>query len=129
LKVLLLDTQLVLWMVLAPERLSRAARRLIEARSQPLAFSDVTLWEVSLKTSLGRPGFDVDARQLQTALLAEGLEEMAIKPLHLFALAHLPWVHRDPFDRMLIAQAQTEGIVLMTADATLKRYGHAVRKV
>jgi len=126
---LLLDTHLALWMTLAPERLSRTARRLIESRSQPLAFSDATLWEVSLKTSLGRPGFEVDARQLQGALLAEGLDEIAIQPQHLFALAHLPWVHRDPFDRVLVAQAQTDGIVLLTADTTLKGYGRMVRVV
>jgi PIN domain nuclease of toxin-antitoxin system len=126
---LLLDTHLVLWMALAPERLSKPARRLIESRAQALAFSDTTLWEVAIKTSLGRDGFQVDAAALRSGLLAEGLTELAIRPEHLFALGRLPWHHRDPFDRLLVAQAVVEKLTLLSADAALKAYGRFVRVV
>ncbi len=124
---LLLDTHLVLWMALAPERLSKPARRLIESRVQALAFSDATLWEVAIKTSLGREGFHVDAAALRSGLLAEGLTEVPIRPEHLFAVARLPWHHRDPFDRLLVAQAGVEKVTLLSADAALKAYGRCVR--
>jgi PIN domain nuclease of toxin-antitoxin system len=126
---LLLDTHLVLWAALAPERLSAAARRLIESRTQPVAFSDASLWEVAIKSSLGRPGFAVDASALRKGLLAAGFDELSIRAEHVLAVAGLPWLHRDPFDRLLVAQAAVEGWTLLTADAVLKRYGRQVRKV
>lgn len=126
---LLLDTHLVLWMALAPERLSKTARRLVEPRAQALAFSDATLWEVAIKTSLGRDGFEVDPAALRSGLLGEGLTEIAIRPEHLFAVARLPWHHRDPFDRLLVAQAAFEKLTLLSADAALKAYGRFVRVV
>ena len=126
---LLLDTHLVLWMALAPERLSKPARRLIESRAQALAFSDATLWEVAIKSSLGRDDFVVDAAALRSGLLAEGLTELAIRPEHLFAVGRLPWHHRDPFDRLLVAQATVEKLTLLTVDVALKDYGRLVRVV
>jgi PIN domain nuclease of toxin-antitoxin system len=126
---LLLDTHLVLWAALAPERLSAAARRLIESRLQPVAFSDATLWEVAIKSSLGKPGFSVDAAALRKGLLAAGFDELPIRAEHVIAVAGLPWLHRDPFDRLLVAQAAVEGLTLLSVDAQLKRYGRHVRKV
>lgn len=126
---LLLDTHLVLWSALAPERLPGAARRLIESRQQVVAFSDATLWEVAIKSSLGRPGFSVDAAALRKGLLSAGFDELPIRAEHVLAVAGLPWLHRDPFDRLLVAQAAVEGLTLLSADAQLKRYGRHVRKV
>lgn len=126
---LLLDTHLVLWAALAPERLSAAARKLIVARQQPVAFSDASLWEVAIKSSLGKPGFAVDAAALRRGLLAAGFDELAIRAEHVLAVDGLPWLHRDPFDRLLVAQAAVEGWTLLTAHAVLKRYGRHVRKV
>jgi PIN domain nuclease of toxin-antitoxin system len=127
--VLLLDTHLVLWAAFEPGRLSPKARTLLENRAEPLAFSLATIWELAIKTSLQRPGFAVDVPRLHAGLLDEGFAELALKPPHLFRAAKLPWLHRDPFDRLLVAQAIEEGAQLLTADAALKAYGRFVKLV
>ena len=126
---LLLDTHLVLWSALDPGRLSAKARRILQSRESPLAFSLVTLWEVAIKTSLGRPDFMVDPRRLHDGLLTAGFQEIQILAGHLVRVASLPWVHRDPFDRLLVAQAMDERITLLTVDSTLAGYGRSVRVV
>ncbi|MCG3189154.1 MAG: hypothetical protein LKCHEGNO_01427 [Burkholderiaceae bacterium] len=123
----LLDTQLVLWLAFEPLRLPARTSRLLADRATPAAFSLVSLWEVAVKTSLGRPDFLVDARELREGLLDQGFSELGIRAEHLYRVAALPWIHRDPFDRLLVAQAMEEGLVLLSADRTLKRYGKAVR--
>jgi len=125
----LLDTHLVLWAAFEPQRLSSRAAKLLRDRSTPVAFSLATLWEVAIKTSLGRPDFAVDARRLRDGLLDQGFAEWPIKAEHLFRVAQLPWVHRDPFDRLLVAQAIEDKITLLTADRTLLRYGKSVRAI
>jgi PIN domain nuclease of toxin-antitoxin system len=125
----LLDTHLILWAAFEPGRLGPKASRQLRSREQPLAFSHASLWEVAIKTSLARPGFAVDSRELQQALIAEGFIELPITALHIARVSALPWVHRDPFDRMLVAQAMDDGLLLLTADATLKGYGRFVRVV
>lgn len=126
---LLLDTHLLLWTALTPERLSPRATHLISQRASPMAFSVVSLWEVAIKTSLGRPDFQVDAQALRTGLLEEGFFELGIQPAHVMGVGVLPWIHKDPFDRLLVAQAKHEGIVLLSADKTLRGYGKMVRSV
>lgn len=126
---LLLDTHLVLWAAFDPGRLSNKAARRLRSRRQPLAFSLASLWEVAIKTSLGRPDFSVDAKLLHRALLEEGFVELPLQAAHIARVARLPWVHRDPFDRMLVAQSLTEPLLLLTADSALARYGAAVRVV
>ncbi len=124
---LLVDTHLLLWAAFEPARLTPKAAKLLTSREATLAFSLATIWEVAIKTSLGRPDFSVDPALLHRALLAEGFVEWPIRAPHLFRLATLPWVHRDPFDRLLVAQAIEDQITLLTADATLKRYGRFVK--
>jgi PIN domain nuclease of toxin-antitoxin system len=126
---LLVDTHLLLWAAFEPDRLSAKAVKTLQSRDTPLAFSLATIWEVAIKTSLGRPEFSVDPGVLHRALVGEGFVELPIKAAHLIRLATLPWVHRDPFDRLLVAQAMEEGLTLLTADATLKRYGRFVKPV
>ncbi|MFO1294579.1 MAG: type II toxin-antitoxin system VapC family toxin [Rubrivivax sp.] len=126
---LLVDTQLLLWAAFDPTRLSPKAAGLLRLRATPLAFSLATIWEVAIKTSLGRPDFSVDPGLLHRALQDEGFVELPIRAAHLVRVANLPWVHRDPFDRLLVAQAMEEQFTLLTADATLKRYGRFVRVV
>ena len=126
---LLLDTHLVLWAAFEPQRLSPKAAKALASRDVPLAFSLATLWEVAIKTSLGRPGFSVDPALLHRALLDEGFVELAIQAPHVLRVARLPWLHRDPFDRLLVAQAIEEGLTLLTADAALRRYGRFVKVV
>jgi len=84
---------------------------------------------VAIKTSMARPGFAVDPERLRLALLAEGFNEMPIQAAHVVRVASLPWLHRDPFDRLLVAQAAEERLTLLTADAALKGYGRFVKVV
>lgn len=125
----LLDTHLVLWAAFEPDRLSAKARALLQSREQALAFSLATVWEVAIKTSLKRADFSVDPAALHAGLLAAGFAELAIEAHHLSRVAQLPWIHRDPFDRLLIGQALAEGMKLLTVDATLKGYGKFVKVV
>lgn len=122
----LLDTQLLLWLAIAPERLPAALRGNLSDRRLPLLYSVVSLWEVAIKTSLDKPGFLVDATQLRAGLKQQGLQELGIAPEHCLAVQHLPWIHRDPFDRLLVAQAIQAEITLLTADRILSGYGAQV---
>ena len=127
--VLLIDTHLLLWGAFEPARLSPAARKILQSRDSELAFSLASIWEVAIKTSLGRADFKVDPALLHRASVAEGFAEWPISLQHLARVALLPWVHRDPFDRLLVAQALEDGLTLLTVDATLKRYGRFVKVV
>ena len=122
----LLDTQLLLWLAVAPERLPVHLRQLLQDRRIPFLFSVASLWEVAIKSSLGKPSFQVDAKALRRGLLAEGLQELPLAVEHCLAVQHLPWVHRDPFDRLLVAAARETGFQLITADRTLLAYGPEV---
>jgi PIN domain nuclease of toxin-antitoxin system len=96
-------------------------------RKRPIHYSLVSLWEVAIKASLGRPDFQIDATALRHGLQCEGFLELAIAWEHVLGVQHLPWIHRDPFDRLLVVQARQEGLLLLTADRTLRNYGEAVR--
>lgn len=122
----LLDTQLLLWLAIAPERLPATLRGNLSDRRLPLLYSVVSLWEVAIKTSLNKPGFLVDATQLRDGLKQQGLQELGIAPEHCLAVQNLPWIHRDPFDRLLVAQAIQAEITLLTADHILSGYGSHV---
>ena len=126
---LLLDTHVLLWAVGWPDRLSKSARRMLGNDQNRLYFSVVSLWEITIKRTLGRKDFRVDPRQLRRGLLEHGYSELVVTGEHAVAIDRLPEVHRDPFDRMLIAQAEVEGFVLLTADDELKAYGGPVRLV
>lgn len=126
---LLLDTHLLLWAAGAPGRLSAQARALIEAPDNVLFFSPASLWEIAIKRGLGRPDFQIDVHLLRRGLLDNGYEELAIGSEHALATDSLPPIHKDPFDRMLVAQATVEGMVLLTADALVAQYPGPVCKV
>ena len=126
---LLLDTHLLLWSAGKPERLSTEARALIEALDNELFFSSASLWEVVIKRGLGRDDFKVDARLLRRGLLDNGYSELPIGSEHVVAIDNLPAIHKDPFDRILVAQAQVEGITLLTTDTTVAKYSGPIRLV
>ena len=125
----LLDTHLLLWAAGAPERLSAKARNLLLATDSRLVFSAASLWEIAIKRTLGRADFNVDPRRLWRMLLVNGYTELAVNSEHTIAVSELPLIHRDPFDRILVAQARVEGLVLLTVDKLVARYGEGVRKV
>ncbi len=126
---LLLDTQILLWAAGQPERLPAAARKLINNPLNELLFSAASLWEIAIKSNLGRPDFRVEPRLLRRGLLDNGYTELPVTSQHAVSIDALPPLHRDPFDRLLLAQALSEGVTLVTGDAQLARYPGPVRKV
>lgn len=126
---LLLDTQLLLWAASEPDRLPFVAREAILNPDNDLVFSVASLWEVTIKTALGRPDFTFDPRLLRRGLMENGYVELPIFGEHAIGLSVLPNLHRDPFDRILVAQAIAEEIVLMTTDEMIARYPAPVRLV
>jgi PIN domain nuclease of toxin-antitoxin system len=126
---LLLDTHLLLWAAGQPDRLSTAALNYIESPDNQLFFSAASLWEINIKRSLGRPDFHVDPRVLRRGLIDNGYAELSVRSDHAWQLDALPNRHKDPFDRILLAQALFEGLTLLTADHHLAQYAVPVRIV
>lgn len=125
----LLDTHLLLWAALKPDRLSRAARAHLDDKTSGLMFSAAAMWEVAVKTARGRANFTTDARLLRRGLIENGYTELEITSEHGAATAGLPDIHRDPFDRIQVAQARVEGLVLLTSDSVVAEYGSPVELV
>jgi PIN domain nuclease of toxin-antitoxin system len=125
----LLDTHLLLWAAGRTDRLTDEVRTLIDDPLNEPVFSPASLWEIAIKCGLGRTDFQVDARLLRRGLLDNGYLELAITSEHAVAVAGLPPIHKDPFDRLLVAQSLVEGITLLTADPLVARYPAPVQKV
>ena len=125
----MLDTHLLLWTAGASKKMSRKASRLIENRDNRLYFSPASIWEVVIKNWLGRKDFKVDANLLCKRLLENDYAELPITSAHALAVNDLPDIHQDPFDRIMIAQADCEGMLLLTSDKLLKDYSAAVRVI
>lgn len=126
---LLLDTHILLWTAAEPDKLSSQASTLISEKSNQLYFSAASLWEVVIKNGLGRPDFYIDPHILRRGLMDNGFLELSISSQHTLAMSHLPDIHKDPFDRILVAQAETEGFLLLTSDELVGRYPGPVRLV
>ena len=126
---LLLDTHLLLWAAGEPKRLPKDIRTLLEDRDNELLFSAASLWEVAIKSGLGRKDFRVEARLLRRGLLDNGYSELPIVSDHVVAIESLPPIHKDPFDRVLVAQAMVEGITLLTNDPVVAQYPGPIRKL
>lgn len=123
----LLDTHVLLWAALTPERLSPEVRSVLEDQATALFFSAASLWEIAIKQGLGRADFQVDARVLRRSLIDNGYSELPIGSDHAVAMDSLPPIHKDPFDRLLVAQATVEGITLLTSDRLVAQYPGPVR--
>lgn len=126
---LLLDTHLLLWAAGRPNRLSATARKLIDAPTNELLFSAASIWEVAIKRGLGRSDFQADPRLLRRGLLDNGYSELPVLSDHVVGLDNLPPIHKDPFDRLLLAQATVEGIMLLTGDPVVAKYPGPIREV
>jgi PIN domain nuclease of toxin-antitoxin system len=126
---ILLDTHLLLWAAGEPRRLSRQTRALLDDPAHELLFSAASLWEVAIKRGLGRKDFTVDARLLRRGLLDNGYGELPISSDHVVATESLPPLHKDPFDRILVAQATIEGVILLTTDSLISKYPGPIRMV
>jgi PIN domain nuclease of toxin-antitoxin system len=126
---LLLDTHLLLLGAGEPHRIPTAARAMLNDADNTLLFSAASLWEIAIKRALGRDDFQLDPRLLRRGLFDNGYLELTITSEHAIAVDLLPPIHRDPFDRILVAQATIEGITLLTADPLVARYPGPVRHV
>jgi PIN domain nuclease of toxin-antitoxin system len=124
---LLLDSHLLLWAASDPERISTNARDLIAASER--YFSAASLWELAIKSALGRTDFVVDIAALYAGLRDNQYGELPVTSAHALFTTSLPPIHKDPFDRILVAQAALEGLTLLTADSTVAQFGAAVRLV
>lgn len=126
---LLLDTHVLLWAAGSPDQLPPGARALLDDPDNELVFSAASLWEITIKRSVGRTDFQVDARVLRRGLLDNGYLELPITSEHAVFIDSLPSIHKDPFDRILVAQATVEGITLLTGDALVAQYPGPIRAI
>jgi PIN domain nuclease of toxin-antitoxin system len=126
---LLVDTHLLLWAAARSRRLPKEARRLLESTRNEVYYSAASLWEIAIKLGLRRAEFQVDLGRLLIALSQMGFLELPVTGAHAERVAALPPLHKDPFDRMLVAQSLCEPLVLLTNDEVLGGYGELVRVV
>jgi len=126
---LLLDTHVLLWAAGRVARLSVEARALIEDPANHLVFSAISILEIAIKFSLGRADFRTEPAIFRNGLLSNGYEELPMTGSHAIAVASLPPIHKDPFDRILVAQAKFEGMTLLTSDPLVAQYPVALRLV
>ena len=126
---LLLDTHILLWAVGEPEKLSESIRSLLTTSENMLFFSAASIWEIVIKLGLGREDFKIDPYRLRKMLLAHGYTELVVTTEHALKVYSLPFLHKDPFARLLIAQARTEGMLLLTGDSSVSQYQESVLAV
>jgi len=122
----LLDTHILLWAIGGSRRLPRQARQAILDPANEILFSAASIWEIAIKSQVRRGDFDADPAEIATAAIDSGFDELPVRAQHGALTARLAMHHRDPFDRLLIAQAMTEPARLITVDARLRRYSDLV---
>jgi len=120
---------LLIWTKSDPQRLSNSARDHIIDTTNVLYFSSASIWEISIKRQRGRPDFKIDPHLLHETLLDDGYTELPVVSFHAFGIVTLPMIHKDPFDRILIAQAAHEGCLFLTSDSRLATYPGPIRLV
>jgi PIN domain nuclease of toxin-antitoxin system len=123
----LLDTHLLLWALYEPAKLPGGARSLIEDPSNDLWFSAASIWEIAIKAALGRPDFAAQPSEAREESIRIGLCELPVDGVHASGVAVLPPIHADPFDRLLIAQARSAGLTLLTSDRAVAAYGDGIK--
>lgn len=126
---LLLDTHVLLWALGAPERLGTALRAAIQNPDNDIMFSAVSIWEIAIKSALRKDDFQVEPAEIVAAALESGFMELPVRSSAAVQVAKLPAHHRDPFDRLLIAQAIVEPATLYTADTQLEIYSELVHRI
>lgn len=123
---MLLDTHVLIWALAEPRKLAKGIRAMVEARENEVLFSAASTWEIAIKAQVGRVRFTAQPEELAQAAVASGFDELPVYAVAASRVAQLPMYHRDPFDRILVAQAIAESIRLFTADAMLARYSDLV---
>jgi PIN domain nuclease of toxin-antitoxin system len=126
---LLLDTHVLLWTLGAPERLGNALSAAIKSPDNDVMFSAVSIWEIAIKSALRKDDFQVAPEEILAAAIESGFTELPVRSAAAVQVARLPAHHRDPFDRLLIAQAMTEPATFYTADSQLEIYSELVHRI
>lgn len=126
---ILLDTHVLIWALDSPERIHAEAQATLENGDNTVFFSAASIWEISIKISLDRADFSFSPELVQQKAIETGFIELPVQSTHTLGVSRMPWHHRDPFDRLLIAQALSIPAWLYTADDTLLAYSELVRKV
>jgi len=127
--VVLLDTHVLLWALDAPQRLPRDIAVQIESPETTVYFSAASIWEIAIKTALGKVDFKYSPEEIAQAARATGFADLPVSAAHAAKVAQLPPHHRDPFDRLLVAQALLMPAQLLTADSALVPYSELVRLI
>ena len=123
----LLDTHILIWAAISPHKISSELASLLSDPSNHLYFSSASIWEISVKKSLGKRDFKISSKKLHDGLIENGYRELKVSALHAMEVIKLPFIHRDPFDRILVASAIWENMPLLTNDSTLSPYHSLVR--
>ena len=123
----LLDTHILIWVAISPHKISSELSSLLSDPSNHLYYSSASFWEISIKESLGKKDFKVSSKKLHDGLIENGYKEIKVSALHAMEVIKLPFIHRDPFDRILVATAIWENMPLLTNDSTLSPYHSLVR--
>lgn len=124
----LLDTHILLWTLIDPDRVPARMRRIVEDTGNRVWFSAASIWEIAIKHSLAKPEFAMEAATIWKAARETGLDELAVTAEHAIGVDALPWLHRDPFDRLLVAQAHTEDMKLLSVDPKVNAYSLGDRR-
>jgi len=125
----LLDTNLLLVATIQPDALPNDIQQQLTDPTCTVFFSTASIWEIAIKRSLGRESFDFEPEDIYRLALETGFTELPVMSHHCFALTRMAWHHRDPFDRLLVVQAQSIPAYLFTADGVLEKYSELVRKI
>ncbi len=126
---ILLDTHVLLWAVGASHRVPKAVRRMLEDGDNEIYFSAANIWEIAIKSALGRQDFQADPAEILAVMPETGFAELPVTAQHAALVSRLPPIHKDPFDRLLVAQSRVEPMLLLTDDSLLARYTDNVRLV
>lgn len=118
----LLDTHIIIWMANDHQQIVEPVKNVLQKKSETIYFSNVSLWEIAIKSKLGKPNFDVNVQDIYEHLLANQYLELPTYVRHSLKLDELPLIHKDPFDRLLIAQAMVDDLTLITHDSDILKY-------
>jgi PIN domain nuclease of toxin-antitoxin system len=124
----LLDTHILLWTLIDPDKVPGPMRRIVEDTGNRVWFSAASIWEIAIKHSLAKADFAVEPAVIWKAARETGLEELAVTAEHAVGVDALPWLHRDPFNRLLVAQARAVGMKLLSVDPRVNAYFSRVRR-
>jgi PIN domain nuclease of toxin-antitoxin system len=123
----LLDTHVLIWTLVDPDKVPESMQRTVQDAASRVWFSAASIWEIAIKHSLGKRDFAVEPETIWKAARATRFEELAVTAEQAIGVDALPWVHKDPFDRLLVAQARTSGMKLLSLDPEVNAYFSSAR--